>query len=328
MNFNNSTPSSAPIFQPQTQPLQNLPPQTQTQNQTQTSNPFDKLLSKKISNQDTTSQEKKLEDYRKQIEQLDLEQLKMERKRLVDLIVKYMNEGNRELLEEHQRKYKIAMEVSDSKVMNFSASSIAQKQPKQNTTETIAQNTTEDILKKLQESEILPPDNSQPPTIPPQTQISQLNPTNNNTDTQITSINNNPNVQVFSIPQTNQAGITNQSLINTINSMNTNQLNSLFSNPQGIFNSLNSLSNAPTNIPQQNIPNLSNLSFGLPINPEAPVNPYSPLMTMYGMYVPGLRNDPRMNAFLNGELYPQDIADLGVWSAINNELFKKSYNDD
>jgi len=334
MNFN----SNAPIFQnqPAQVPNHNIPNNNVLNGNNQSSgDPFDKLLNRKLNGNNTTSSEKKLEDYRKQIEQLDLEQLKMERKRLVDLIVKYMNEGKKDLLEEHQKKYKIAMEVSDSKVMNFSASSIAQKNTESSL---VAQaNKEEDMLKKLQESDILPPDNSQPPIIPPQTQVSQMNQVNNNTNTQVFSIGGstnpmNPNVtnvgfgqNVTNVGFGQSPNQNNFSIINTLNSVNTNQLNSLFSQPQGIFNSLNSLQLNPQNNFNLQFPNLS---LGNLPNMDFSSNPYSPLMTMYGVYAPNLRTDPRMNAFLNGQLYPQDMADLGVWSSINNELFKTNRSED
>lgn len=326
MNMNNP---SAPIFQSSPQiPIPNQQTNQPNTNNLTSSDPFEKLLNKSLNSNnskisDSGNLERNLENYKKQIEQLDLEQLRMERKRLVDQIVKYMNEGKTDLLEETQKKYKIAIQVSDSKVMNFYEGAIAKNTKQQ---EQIAQSPQEDFLKKLQESEILPPDNSPAPSIPQQTQLSQLNNLINNTDTQVNSANptNNPNIQILSIP-TNMSGLTSpqipinqqisqqqnpinqinhqQSLINTLNSMNYNQLSSLFSNPQGIFNSL-------------------------PMNPRAPVAPYSPLMTSYGVYAPNLRKDPTMNAFLNGELYPLDMAEMGVWSALNRELFKKPYSED
>ncbi|MEN3014998.1 MAG: hypothetical protein ABDH21_02935 [bacterium] len=335
MNFNN--PGTAPIFQSQplnTNPVQNqLPTQTTAQSATgntspTSSDPFEKLMNKSLAEktndkptnlqsndlQSNNLETPELQRYRKQIEALDLDQLRMERKRLVDLIVKYMNEGNTELLDEAQKKYKIAVQVSDSKVMNFSAGAIAQT-PKTEQTQ-VAQNQSqqEDFLKKLRESEILPPDNTQPPTIPQQTAISQKT---NIVDTTTTSVvGANPNVQVFSAPTTEsviQGFVNNQptptmnqplnqyGTINALNTMNMQQMNSLFSNPQGMFNSLNTI-----------------------MNPMAPVHPYSPLMTSYGIYAPNLRRDPTMNAFLNGELYPTDMAELGVWSVLNRELFKRT----
>ncbi|MCS6955222.1 MAG: hypothetical protein NZM44_02570 [Candidatus Calescibacterium sp.] len=319
MDFN--TNKNAPIFQPSTQiPQTNITPKEKI-----SSDPFEKLINKSLEkkeeqNQITSSEitlDKNLENYKKQIEELDLEQLRIERRRIVDLIVKYMNEGKTELLDEAQKKYKIAVQVSDSKVMNFSASAIATT----NTPPVAQTNQQEDFLKKLQESEILPPDNSPPPTIPQQTSISQQNNVINTTENQISSAN--PNVQIFSMPTTNPQGAFNTttsippnqvSLINTLNTMNPNQINNLFSNPQGIFSSLNTLSNQQT----------QTHNFNFPINPLQSVHPYSPLMTSYGAYAPNLRKDPTMNAFLNGELYPTDMAELGVWSVLNRELFKKT----
>lgn len=339
-NFANSN-STAPIFQ--NQPLTNtstpLSPSSNTRSEASGSDPFEKLMNRSLKNistgkdsTQTISLSQNLENYKKQISQLDLEQLKMERKRLVDQIVRYMNEGKTELLEEAQQKYKIAMQVSDSKVMNFSASAIASSQENKN----LAQNSSnEDFLKKLQESEILPPDNSPPPIIPQQTHISQNNSLINNTETFTTSVGSNnlsfnnlntinsgnPNIQVTSIPTSSlfsnplgmnpsssnisnfgNPGFTNTSLINALNSMNSIQINSLFSNPSGIFNSLNNIL----------------------VNAMNPVHPYSPLMTSYGVYAPNLRKDPIMNSFLNGELYPLDMADMGVMSALNRELFRKT----
>lgn len=335
----NLNPNNAPIFQgQQINPQAN---QSQPNVQNTSSDPFDKLLNKSLNEQSNKqiTTDTNLENYRKQIEQLDLEQLRMERRRLVDLIVKYMNEGKRDLLDEAQKKYKIAVQVSDSKVMNFSAASIAEKKQEQN----IAQVSKDDFLKKLQESDILPPDNSTPPTIPQQTSISQQNNIINTTDTQVSSAN--PNVQMLSIPninnQTNLQGMVNpnqgqnfqqQSLINTLNSMNPNQINTLFSNPQGIFNSLNTLNNTnQAGVVGQSVPmnpginNPFNPSFSnILLNAVNPVNPFSPLITSYGVYAPGLRNNPTMNAYLNGELYPTDMADLGVWSVLNKELFTKN----
>ncbi|MFN3995245.1 MAG: hypothetical protein ACK4GR_01790 [bacterium] len=328
-NFTN-TNNPAPIFQ--SQPLTNTSIPTSSSSNSYTSNdPFEKLINRSLNTSNeknstqTISLNQNLENYKKQIEQLDLEQLKMERKRLVDQIVNYMREGKTELLEEAQQKYKIAMQVSDSKVMNFSASAIASSQENKNLAK---DSSSEDFLKKLQESEILPPDNSAPPVIPQQTNISQNNSSVNTTETSVTSIgtntlsfNNlntinseNPNIQITSIPTSsfnlnpvnlNPVGMINNSnfgLINTLNSMNPNQMNSLFSNPSGMFNSLNSLL----------------------VNAMNPVHPYSPLMTSYGVYAPNLRKDPIMNSFLNGELYPLDMADMGVMSALNRELFRKN----
>lgn len=339
INFNPN--KDAPIFQSNpSNTVQNIPqltppgiqPNTPTHSSKQQinspSDPFEKLINKSIKqNENKPNQlklETNLEEYKKQIENLDLDQLRMERKRLVDLIVKYMNEGNLELLEETQKKYKIAVQVSDEKV-NFSASAIANKN---DTPQTISQKETkEDFLKKLQESEILPPDNSPPPTIPQQTSISQQNNIINTTDTNITSAN--PNVQIISAPliqgmnqgfssvnqllnntiPSNQVGF-----INTLNTMPANQLNTILSNPQGMFNSISSLTATQGN----------NLVFNFPMNPLEPVHPYSPLMTSYGVYAPNLRKNPTMDAFLNGELYPTDMAELGVWSVLNRELFKKT----
>ncbi|MFN4220494.1 MAG: hypothetical protein ACK4GJ_06225 [bacterium] len=328
-NFTN-TNTTAPIFQ--SQPLTNASIPTSSFSNSFTSNdPFEKLINRSLNTSNeknstqTISLNQNLENYKKQIEQLDLEQLKMERKRLVDQIVNYMREGKTELLEEAQQKYKIAMQVSDSKVMNFSASAIASSQENKNLAK---DSSSEDFLKKLQESEILPPDNSAPPIIPQQTNISQNNSSVNTTETSVTSIgtntlsfNNlntinseNPNIQITSIPTSsfnlnpvnlNPVGMINNSnfgLINTLNSMNPNQMNSLFSNPSGMFNSLNNLL----------------------VNAMNPVHPYSPLMTSYGVYAPNLRKDPIMNSFLNGELYPLDMADMGVMSALNRELFRKN----
>ncbi len=326
MNFNNIN-NPAPIFQGnQTSSTNTNNPNIPNSVNSNSSDPFDKLLNKSLFQKNQTiSQEQKLEDYKKQIEQLDLDQLKIERKRLVDQIVKYMNEGKTELLEETQKKYKIAMQVSDSKVMNFSASAMASEKK----SEPIAKvEQSEDFLKKLQETDVLPPDNTPAPIISQQISTSQKTDLINTTESQINSAN--PNVQMLSIPQSlNPQGIfnsSNPSIINTLNSMNANQINSLFSNPQGMFNSLNTLNSMnanPTN-PANTNPFFSNSFSNILMNANLPVGQYSPLMTSYGVYAPNLRKDPTMDAFLNGQLYPTDMSELGVWSVLNREIFRKN----
>ncbi len=327
LNLNNVNNPTAPIFNSNN----NVNNSFNNPNNT-LADPFDKLLNKaqqnlnqnNTLNNNSLANNSELENYKKSIEKLDIEQLRQERKKLVNEIVKLMNEGKTQELDLAQRKYKIAMEVTDSKLNNFSNSLLAKTDNNNN-----KEISNEDFLKKLQESEILKPDSTPANTIPIQTnEIMSKTENINNTSTTVMNANpNNPNVSIFNLNQNNlniptlsPSGMINNNitpnlnnlntlgnpevsqntpLLNNLSNMNTNQLNNLLGNPT-MFNSMMNFANMP-------------------------VHPYSPLMTMYGVYAPNLRANPTMNAFLNGELYPQDMADLGVWSALQKEY---SSNDD
>jgi len=342
MDFNNSlnNVNNAPIFNSNVNNINsNL---NNSLSNSSFSDPFDKLLNRANQNINQNSNQNsnlssnfnntnELENYKKSIEKLDIEQLRQERKRLVNEIVKLMNEGKTEELDLAQRKYKIAMEITDSKLNNFSNSLLA----KNNNTNVVNNNpdiSKEDFLKKLQESEILKPDSTPASTIPIQTnEIMSKTENINNTSTTVVNANPDSNVTVFNLNNPNNIGpnsfsspmvptgmapsgmvgnpnftpnlnnlnninpnLNNTPLLNNLSNLNQSQLNSLLNNPS-MFNSMMNFSTTP-------------------------VHPYSPLMTMYGIYAPNLRTNPTMNAFLNGELYPQDMADLGVWSSLQKEF--------
>lgn len=328
VNLNN-TNQNAPIFN--SNPV-NIP--SNNSNNTFT-DPFDKLLNKaqqninqNINQNPNLNNNNELENYKRSIEKLDIEQLRQERKKLVNEIVKLMDEGRTEELDLAQKKYKIAMEVTDSKLNNFSNSLLAKTDNNTPNTQEISK---EDFLKKLQESEILKPDSTPASTIPIQTtEIMSKTENINNTSTNIINANpDNPNVSIFNLNQNNSnlniPTLSPSGMINNNITPNLNSLNNL-NTPQNNSNTplLNNLSNINSN-QLNNI--LSNPSmFNSMMNfATTPVHPYSPLMTMYGVYAPNLRTNPTMNAFLNGELYPQDMADLGVWSALQKEY---SSNDE
>ncbi|MCX7871077.1 MAG: hypothetical protein N2485_05855 [bacterium] len=329
VNLNN-TNQNAPIFNPN--PV-NIP--SNNSNNTFT-DPFDKLLNKAQQNinqnpnlnNNYVTNNNELENYKRSIEKLDIEQLRQERKKLVNEIVKLMDEGRTEELDLAQKKYKIAMEVTDSKLNNFSNSLLAKTDNNTPNTQEISK---EDFLKKLQESEILKPDSTPASTIPIQTtEIMSKTENINNTSTNIINANpDNPNVSIFNLNQNNPTlnipTLSPSGMINNNITPNLNSLNNL-NTPQNNLNTplLNNLTNINSN-QLNNI--LSNPSmFNSMMNfATTPVHPYSPLMTMYGVYAPNLRTNPTMNAFLNGELYPQDMADLGVWSALQKEY---SSNDE
>lgn len=329
--FESSNPN-APIFNPSNQGSQNTNLNTNLNtNPTNFSDPFDKLLNKNNQNVDTKSNvsynNNELENYRKSIEKLDIEQLRQERKKLVNEIVRLMNEGKTEELDIAQKKYKIAMEVTDSKINNFSNNLLAKET---NSKQEIPSISKEDFLKKLQESEILKPDSTPANTIPIQTnEVMSKTENINNTSTNVIEVNpNNPNISYInqnSFVQTlSPSGMINNTTntltpnLNAINNSNLNQNVPNTINTPMLNNLVNTDSNQINNL--LNNPSMFNsfLNFA-----TTPVHPYSPLMTMYGVYAPNLRANPTMNAFLNGELYPQDMADLGVWSAL-----KKEYSDD
>jgi hypothetical protein len=339
MNFNNSL-NNAPIFNSNVNNINsNLNNSLSNSN---FSDPFDKLLNRANQNINQNSNQNsnlssnlnntnELENYKKSIEKLDIEQLRQERKRLVNEIVKLMNEGKTEELDLAQRKYKIAMEVTDSKLNNFSNSLLA-KNNNTNNDNKVQDISKEDFLKKLQESEILKPDSTPASTIPIQTnEIMSKTENINNTSTTVVNANPDSNVTIFNLNNPNNIGpnsfsslmvptgmtpsgilgnpnftpnlnnlnninpsLNNTPLLNNLSNLNQNQVNSLLNNPS-MFNSM--------------------MNFA-----TTPVHPYSPLMTMYGIYAPNLRTNPTMNAFLNGELYPQHMADLGVWSSLQKEF--------
>jgi len=332
MDFNNSlynvnNVNNAPIFNPNVNNINsNLNNSLSNSN---FSDPFDKLLNRANQNINQNSNlssnfnnTNELENYKKSVEKLDIEQLRQERKRLVNEIVRLMNEGKTEELDLAQRKYKIAMEVTDSKLNNFSNSLLA----KNNNTNVVNNN------QKLQESEILKPDSTPASTIPIKTnEVMSKTENINNTSTTVVNANPDSNVTIFNLNNPNNINpnsfsspmvptgmapsgmvgnpnftpnlnnlnninpnLNNTPLLNNLSNLNQSQLNSLLNNPS-IFNSM--------------------MNFA-----TTPVHPYSPLMTMYGIYAPNLRTNPTMNAFLNGELYPQDMADLGVWSSLQKEF--------
>lgn len=338
---------AAPIFNSNANNIKNTV--SNSSNDSVVSDPFEKLLNKAKknitqgnSNLNTINNDE-LENYKRSIEKLDIEQLRQERKRLVNDIVKLMNEGKTEELDLAQKKYKLAMEVTDSKINNFSNSLLAKVDNNQaNSNQGLSK---EDFFKKLQKSEILKPDSTPASTIPIQTN-EVMSKTENINNTSSSVVNANPdiyqkNVNIFNLNPTNN--------FNTTNNLNSN-LNSNFT-PSGMvpsgmvstnmgtpnltpnLNNLNNLNNTPL------LNNLSNLNQvqvnSLLSNPSmfnnmmnfatTPVHLYSPLMTMYGIYATNLRSNSTMNAFLNGELYPQDMADLGVWSSLQKEY---SSNDE
>jgi hypothetical protein len=340
MDFNNSLNNvkNAPIFNSNVNNINsNLNNSLSNSN---FSDPFDKLLNRANQNINQNSNQNsnlssnfnntnELENYKKSVEKLDIEQLRQERKRLVNEIVRLMNEGKTEELDLAQRKYKIAMEVTDSKLNNFSNSLLA----KNNNTNVVNNNqdiSKEDFLKKLQESEILKPDSTPASTIPIQTnEIMSKTENINNTSTTVVNANPDSNVTFFNLNNPNNISPNSFSSIRVPTGM---APSGMVANPN-LTPNLNNLNNInPNNTPLLN--NLSNLNQsqvnGLLNNPSmfnsmmnfatTPVYPYSPLMTMYGIYAPNLRTNPTMNAFLNGELYPQDIADLGVWSSLQKEF--------